>query len=121
MKSIAFIFTNGPYGNTSSSEGLDLLLAISSLSKSNKIGVFFISDGVLLLLSKQQPAKILAKNFTVKFSILSIYDINQIYMCADSAMERGLNSNIEYILDFEFLSAKYLRHYLSKYNVILTF
>ncbi|CUX95771.1 Intracellular sulfur oxidation protein DsrF [Candidatus Mikella endobia] len=116
---IAFIFSHGPYGNESSREGLDLLLATSVYS--NNIGVFFISDGVFLLLLQQQPSKILSKNFIPAFGILSIYDINQIYICAHSAQERGINNNIELILESKWLMPKYWYQYLAKYNIILKF
>lgn len=54
-KRIAFVFTQGPHGNSAGREGLDALLATSALSED--LGVFFISDGVLQLLPQQQPEK----------------------------------------------------------------
>lgn len=55
MKCVAFVFTQGPHGNSAGREGLDALLATSALSEN--LGVFFLSDGVLQLLPQQQPEK----------------------------------------------------------------
>lgn len=119
MKNIAFVFTHGPHGDSSGREGLDAILAISSLAKN--IGIFFIADGVLLLLSQQQPEKILARNFVATFSLLALYDVDRLYLCADSAWERGLYASSSYVLNVQWLSAADWRKQLTAYNTILTF
>lgn len=119
MNRIAFIFTHGPHGHATGREGLDALLAISSIGK--EIGVFFIADGVLLLLPGQQPAKILGRDFIATFGILRLYDINYVSLCANSVLERGLNSSTEWILPTDLLSSTILRQRLDIYDVILTF
>ncbi|PLK59121.1 sulfurtransferase complex subunit TusC, partial [Candidatus Palibaumannia cicadellinicola] len=96
MKKIAFIFTHGPHGNTTGREGLDALLAISAICK--LLEVFFIGDGILLLLPNQQSEQIMMKNFVLSFGILPLYDINKFYLYADSAIERGLDINTNLIL-----------------------
>ncbi|UDG79853.1 sulfurtransferase complex subunit TusC [Candidatus Steffania adelgidicola] len=120
MNRIAFVFTHGPHGIAAGREGLDALLATSSLTEKN-VGVFFISDGILLLLSHQQPAKILARDFVATFSLLLLYDIDRIYLCADSAAERGLDASADWILTPEWLLALDWRERLEDYNIVLTF
>ncbi|EOA2962448.1 sulfurtransferase complex subunit TusC, partial [Yersinia enterocolitica] len=70
MKRVAFVFTQGPHGNSAGREGLDAVLATSALSEN--IGVFFISDGVLQLLRGQEPDKILARNYIATFGVLPL-------------------------------------------------
>lgn len=119
MKNIAFIFSHCPHGDSSGREGLDALLAASAFCE--KIGVFFIADGVLLLLPYQQPTQVLARDFIATFGVLPLYDIDQLYLCIDSAIERGIGNNIELLLNPERLPAIIWRQKLSTYDAILTF
>lgn len=65
MKSVAFVFTQGPHGSSAGREGLDAVLATSALS--DEVALFFVSDGVLQLTSGQQPQRILARNYIATF------------------------------------------------------
>ncbi|MFT4464232.1 MAG: sulfurtransferase complex subunit TusC [Sodalis sp. (in: enterobacteria)] len=119
MNRIAFVFTHGPHGDDAGREGLDALLATSALAED--IGVFFIADGVLLLLPQQQPAQILARDFVTTFGVLSLYDVDRLYLCADSAAERGLDAGAGWVLDAEWLPAADWRQRLADYDTVLTF
>lgn len=118
-KRIAFVFTQGPHGNSAGREGLDALLAASALSED--IGAFFLSDGVLQLLPQQQPEKILARNYIATFGVLPLYDVENCYICEASLHQRGLSGITSWILDVEVLSPADLRHQLATYDVVLTF
>ncbi|WP_145476622.1 sulfurtransferase complex subunit TusC [Yersinia similis] len=118
-KRIAFIFTQGPHGSSAGREGLDALLATSTLSED--IGVFFISDGVLQLLPQQQPEKILARNYIATFGVLPLYDVENCYLCERSLQQRGLSKMTDWILDATVLSPADLRRELATYDVVLTF
>lgn len=89
MKRVAFVFSSAPHGSASGREGLDALLATSALTE--EIGVFFVGDGVFQLLPGQRPAAVLARDYISTFKLLSLYDIEQCWICAASARERGLN------------------------------
>lgn len=119
MKRIAFVFTHGPHGEAFGREGLDALLATSALT--DEIGVFFINDGVMLLLPQQQPEQILARNFIATFGVLPIYDITRFYLCAESLAERGLSGVKDWILDAEALPAALWRERLSEFDTVITF
>ncbi|MGL9769805.1 MAG: sulfurtransferase complex subunit TusC [Sodalis sp. (in: enterobacteria)] len=119
MNNIAFVFTHGPHGEASGREGLDMLLATSALAEN--IGVFFIADGVLLLLAEQQPVKILARNFVATFGLLSLYDVDKFYLCAASATERGLDIDVDFVLKTKWLSVVDWRKCLSAYDIVMTF
>ncbi|GAB2927591.1 sulfurtransferase complex subunit TusC [Hafnia psychrotolerans] len=119
MKKVAFIFTQGPHGTSSGREGLDALLATSALTED--IGVFFVADGVFQLLENQQPEKILARNYIATYGILSLYDIDQCFVCAASLSDRGLAEERHWVLDVETLAEVELREKLSEYDVVMTF
>ncbi len=88
MKRVAFVFSSAPHGSAAGREGLDALLATSALT--DDIGVFFVGDGVFQLLPEQRPGAVLARDYIATFKLLSLYDIDQCWLCADSARERGL-------------------------------
>lgn len=117
--SIAFVFTKGPHGLAAAREGLDALLATLSLSK--KIGIFFISDGVLLLLPGQKPSHILGRDFISTFGVLKFYNIKYVLLCAESVKERGFDTDIAWVFSSKLLSPNEFRHKLNGYDIILTF
>ncbi|CUX96880.1 sulfurtransferase complex subunit TusC [Candidatus Doolittlea endobia] len=119
MNRIAFVFTHGPHGAAAGREGLDALLATSALTEN--IGIFFIADGVLLLLKQQQPAQILARNFIATFGVLSVYNIDRLYFCAESAEERGLYADTGWVLNAKWLSVTDWRQFLGAYDTVITF
>ncbi|VFP81633.1 Protein TusC [Buchnera aphidicola (Cinara curvipes)] len=77
MKSIAFVFSKAPYGNSIGREGLDFILSFSLFS--NKISLFFIDDGVFQLMKYQKPSLIKLHNYSLSFKILSLYDIKDFF------------------------------------------
>ena len=119
MKKVAFIFTHGPHGSSAGREGLDALLATSALTED--IGVFFVGDGVFQLLPNQQPEKILSRNYIVTYGVLSLYDIDQCFICAESLASRGLSSVNNWVLDVETLAEEELRAKFAEYDVVMTF
>lgn len=119
MKRVAFVFTSAPHGSASGREGLDALLATSALTED--IGVFFLGDGVFQLLTGQQPQAILARDYIATFKVLPLYDIETLYVCADSLTARGLDDKTPFVLDATVLSSAALREHLSHYDTVLTF
>lgn len=64
------------------------MLATSALTES--LALFLIGDGVLQLVG-QQPQLILQRRTAAPtFKLLELYDIEEVYVCADSLAERGL-------------------------------
>ncbi|MCQ4056372.1 sulfurtransferase complex subunit TusC [Aeromonas sp. SG16] len=87
-KKIAFICSRGPHGHAAGREGLDALLATSAMT--DELALFLIGDGVLQLLKEQQPQTILQRHYAPTFKMLELYDIEEVYVCADSLAERGV-------------------------------
>lgn len=119
MKRVAFVFSSAPHGSASGREGLDALLATSALTE--EIGVFFVGDGVFQLLPGQRPGAVLARDYIATFKLLSLYDIEQRWICAASARERGLDPTTPWVVDVEWLEEEALRTRLNDFNVILRF
>jgi tRNA 2-thiouridine synthesizing protein C len=89
VNNVGFVFRQPPHGNSSGREGLDALLAASAYTEA--LNVFFIGDGVLQLIKNQQPDAILSRNYIATFKMLPLYDIENIYVCQQSLIERGLS------------------------------
>lgn len=117
---LAFVFKTAPHGSALSREGLDALLAATAFCDEDQIGVFFLDDGVLNLLSGQQPDLILQKNFIPTFKLLDLYDIEQRFVCHQSLQNLGLNE-VELILNCEKTDRTLLIEKLQSAEKILTF
>ncbi|MCT7654054.1 sulfurtransferase complex subunit TusC [Oceanimonas sp. NS1] len=118
MNKVAFIFHTPPHGCAAGREGLDAVLAASALSE--ELAVFFIDDGVYQLKSGQAPAAIHGRDYAPTFGLLELYDIERVYVCAESLAERGL-TQAELTIDTILCDAHEIGRRLAEHHVRLTF
>ncbi|VFP78341.1 Protein TusC [Buchnera aphidicola (Cinara cuneomaculata)] len=118
MKSVAFIFSRAPHGDTFSKEGLDLIISYSLFS--NKIALFFIDDGVLQLMQFQKPELICLHNYSLSFKILLLYEIKNFFFCKRSAYQRGLKDNDDFLLPVKFLNRVCIKKKINQFDFIFT-
>jgi tRNA 2-thiouridine synthesizing protein C len=90
LNPIAILNTQSPYANALAQESLDMAMAASSFDQA--VWLFFMDDGVLQLVDGQNPKGIGRKAFTKGIAALPLYDIDRIYVCANSLKERGLDT-----------------------------
>ena len=119
MKRLAFVFTQPPHTTSSGREGLDALLAASAFSED--IQVFFVGDGVFQLLPDQKPAEILRRDYVATFGVMSLYDIEEVFICSESLEERGVLAFESWIIDVQVRTAAQIRQNLEQRDVVLTF
>ncbi|MGL4933092.1 MAG: sulfurtransferase complex subunit TusC [Aeromonas sp.] len=117
-KKIAFICSQGPHGHAAGREGLDALLAVSAMTDS--LALFLIGDGVLQLLKGQQPAAILQRHYAPTFKMLELYDIEEVYVCADSLAERGVTVD-DLLISVESLSRDELARRWAQCSIHISF
>ncbi|WP_325891502.1 sulfurtransferase complex subunit TusC [Grimontia sp. NTOU-MAR1] len=91
MKKLGFVFSSAPHGSASGREGLDAVLATSNYSED--LVLFFVGDGVMQLLADQKPSDVLSRDYISTFKMLSLCDVEEIYVCADSLADRGLSEH----------------------------
>ncbi|RXJ73423.1 sulfurtransferase complex subunit TusC [Veronia nyctiphanis] len=101
MKKVGFVFSSAPHGSASGREGLDAVLSTSSYSEN--LALFFVGDGVLQLLKGQAPEKVLCRDYISTFKMLSLCDVEEIYVCQISLEERGIAS-LPIVVDAEIKS-----------------
>ncbi len=112
------INSSSPYGNQSGQESLDFVLAASNFAQD--ISLFFVDDGVFQLIEKQTPEQIEHKNFPKTFAALGFYDVENIYVCAESLTLRNLSYEA-LCIESTLVSDSELRTLLSECDTLLRF
>ncbi|CAL4324223.1 Protein TusC [Buchnera aphidicola (Chaitophorus sp. 3695)] len=119
MKNIGFIFSYSPYGNSFSQEGLDFLISLTGYT--NKIGVFFIGDGILNCIKKQYAENIGLLNYTKRFQILNILGIKKFYCNISTLKSRGLLGTKNFFLKIKILNDFNFKNKLCTFDHIINF
>ena len=90
MKNIFFIIDKPLHGNILTQEFIDIALMAAAFDQ--RVLMVFEGDGVYALLKQQTPEAIGLKNSSPLLKALSLYDINDVFVEAESMRERGLSS-----------------------------
>lgn len=104
-KKILFISRHSPYGSSLAKDALDAILATSAYEQ--EIALLFMDDGVFQLLPLQQAEKIEQKSFSAQLQVLSLYEIDRVYVHQESLEKRHITindlslDNIQVINNFE--------------------
>lgn len=104
--------------NEASKEALDAALIYGSYEQD--ISLFFQGEAVRQLLNNQSTEKVNIKNYLKTMSALEFYDIENIYVCKNSLVERGLAEDF-HIDNAQVLDVKVFAETLHQHNVILRF
>jgi tRNA 2-thiouridine synthesizing protein C len=115
---IAIINQSPPYGSSNGQESLDMALALSNFAQD--VSVFFIEDGVLQLLVPQNPTVIDAKAYYKTFAALEFYDIENIYVCKQSLLQRGIEAS-QLCIPVTLIEHEDLSKLLSKQQHVMSF
>ena len=117
-KSVAIINTNAPLSKANAKDALDVALIFGSYEQA--VSLYFQGDGVYQLIAEQQPEKIQQKDFLKTFAALEFYDIENIYVCHHSLMQRGLADNFS-IENVQVLNSNDFSTSLHQHQTILRF
>jgi tRNA 2-thiouridine synthesizing protein C len=115
MKNYLFVLRKPPYSGAYVQETLDIILTTAAFDQ--KVSLLFLDDGVFQLKNQQVPEISGQKNTAAIFKALTIYDVNSIYVEAESLTERGL-SILDLCLPAEPLSRTQLAYFISQFTVI---
>lgn len=118
MKSLAIINQTSPYNSAQGQESLDLALAAATFGQ--QVSIIFADDGVFQLLANQQPEAIGAKNYSKTFAALEFYDIENIYVCKHSLVERHLTAD-DLCIDVLCIEPQEINHILVNHDLCLRF
>lgn len=89
-KRILFVLQRAPYGNYATRETLDAALAAAAFEQ--EVQLLFCDDGVWNLLPTQNSSAIHEKNIEKMLQALTYYDINSVFVDANSLQQRQLSA-----------------------------
>ena len=89
MKHFLVISSSAPYGTSQAKEATELALATALFDQ--KVALLFQGDGVFQLLPNQNPAAVEQKNLSAMQQALPLYDVEDLFYCADSLQARGID------------------------------
>ena len=118
---LAILFTQPPFGTSTSREGLDALLAASAFCDEEELAICFLNDGVFNLIANQRSELLLQKDHIATFTLIELYDLTECFICKESLVERGLD-NAELVLkEAQKVSKNRLFEVLHQAEKVLTF
>ena len=118
MKDLAIINSTAPFGNINYRESLDMLLANASFDR--PVALFFSGDGLYQIMATTNAKLTGNKDLSKTYGLLDLYDIEQIYFCADSLRVRNITPQ-QLILAGEVLTATQWFEKLSQFEQVINF
>lgn len=115
---VAIINSSAPFTSTHGKESLDLALIFGSFEVPPSL--FFIGEGVWQLNNLANGERIGAKNYLKTFKALEFYDIENIFVCEASVIERNITGLCD-IENLMLLDNKALLQKLHSHQKIVTF
>ncbi|MFT5757860.1 MAG: tRNA 2-thiouridine synthesizing protein C [Alteromonadaceae bacterium] len=117
-KSVAILNSSAPFASAKGKEALDVALIFGSYEQDTAL--FFQGDGVWQLVAQQTPEKITMKDYLKTFAAFEFYDIEHIYVCAESLAQRALApdfhiDNVSVLSISEFSKELHQRHILLRF------
>jgi len=117
-KKTAILNSKAPLSSTSPKDALDVALIFASFEQ--EVSLFFQGDGVRQLIKNQEPALVQVKDYLKTFAALEFYDIENLYVCEQSLMERGLSANF-HVENVQVLSTTLFAEALASHQTIFRF
>lgn len=118
---LAILFTQAPFGTSTSREGLDALLAASAFIDESEIAICFLHDGVFNLLANQQPDLIMQKDHISAFKLIELYELTECFICQESVQKRRLEAQDWLLGTAQFVSYSQILDVLTHSKKVLTF
>lgn len=116
-RSLLIISRQAPWSGPSAREALDIALAGGAFDL--PLGMLFLDDGVFQLASGQQPALLQQKNLAANLQALPMFGVEELFACAHSLQQRGLDSStLE--LPVQVLDDAALRALIARFDQVVT-
>ena len=118
IKKFMFVNRRAPHGTVYALEALEVVLISAAFDQD--ISMVFLDDGVYELVKGQQTRAIDVKNFSPAYRALEGYDIEKLYVDADSLAARGLTED-NLLVPVEVLSAAQMAELMDQQDVVIGF
>lgn len=116
-KHFMFVNRRAPHGTIYPQESLDLVMITAAFDQ--QVSLVFMDDGVYQLKSGQDPSGLAMKNFAKTFRALADFDIEDVYVEAESLASRGLLPE-DLVIPVTVLSSDDLGKLMSQQDVVIT-
>lgn len=117
-KKILVLQKQAPYGSSMARDGLDYVL--TSAAYDQDISVAFIAEGVWQLVSDQRPEGIAQKSQSAALEVLSLYDVEDLYVCEEDLIERGLKLD-QLAVQVKSLSREQIKQLIHEQDAVIGF
>ena len=117
-KKFMFVNRSAPYGTIYALESLEVVLISAAFDQD--VSLAFVEDGVWQLKKGQQTKGIETKNFSPAYRALEGYDVEKLYVEAESLAARGLTA-ADLLVDVTVLSSPELGALMAEQDVVLSF
>ena len=118
VKKFMFVNRRAPYGTVYALEALEVVLISAAFDQD--VSMVFIDDGVYALVKGQQTKAIDVKNFSPAYRALEGYDVEKLYVDADSLAARGLTAD-NLLVPVEVLSTAQMAELMDQQDVVMSF
>lgn len=118
MKKFMFVNRKAPYGTVYALESLEVVLITATFDQD--VSLLFMDDGVFEIVKGQQTKDIGMKNFSPSYRALEGYDVEKLYVDADSLTQRGLSEK-DLLVPVEVLSGQQVAELMQQQDVVLSF
>ncbi|HCM48290.1 MAG TPA: sulfurtransferase complex subunit TusC [Colwellia sp.] len=115
---LAIINSKAPFSSNDGKDALDVALMFGSFEQ--KVSLFFQGDGVYQLIANQDGRLVSIKDYLKTFSAFEFYDIEDIYVCQQSLVNRQLNETF-HINDVQVLTSIEFSKALNRHQHVLRF
>lgn len=105
-----------PYFSSHVQETLDQLLTTAAFDQ--KVSLLFLDDGVCQLKSQQNAEALFLKNTAAIFQVLEVYDINDLYVEAESLSAKGLDE-ADLILPVKIIKRAAVNALIQQHDVLM--
>jgi tRNA 2-thiouridine synthesizing protein C len=113
-----YVNRRAPYGTIHAQESLETVLIGAAFEQD--VSLLFLDDGVYQLKKEQDPSALEMKRFTAAFRALEMYDVEKLFVDADSLARRALAPE-DLLVPVQLLSEEAVGELMEAQDVILSF
>lgn len=117
-KSLLMISRQAPWSGPSAREALDIVLAGGAFDL--PIGLLFLDDGVFQLATEQDAKALQQKDLSANLQALPMFGVEALFVCADSAAERGIDPSGLALKEAQMLAATAITALIDRYDQVIT-
>ncbi|MDI2595148.1 sulfurtransferase complex subunit TusC [Pseudomonas sp. 681] len=117
-KSLLIITRQSPWSGPGAREALDIVLAGGAFDL--PIGLLFLDDGVFQLAAKQDARALQQKDLSANLQALPMFGVEELFVCADSAAQRGLDPSGLALEEARALTATEITALIDRYDQVIT-